>query len=65
MLGIVASWVLRLYFWRSSNAYFEIGALKISILGGRIQFNDLRYISRNQSLRVVRGALTVPLSPSP
>ncbi|GAA5906531.1 hypothetical protein JCM8208_000472 [Rhodotorula glutinis] len=58
VLGIVASWVLRLYFWRSSNAYFEIGALKISILGGRIQFNDLRYISRNQSLRVVRGHVT-------
>lgn len=58
VLGIIASWALRLYFWRSSNSYFEIGALKISILGGRIQFNDFRYISRNQSLRVVRGHVT-------
>ncbi|GAA6038491.1 hypothetical protein JCM8097_004593 [Rhodosporidiobolus ruineniae] len=58
LLGLVAAWILRLCFWRSSNSYFEIGGLQISLLGGRIQFNDFRYISRNQSLRIVRGHIT-------
>ncbi|GAA5979280.1 hypothetical protein JCM10908_002865 [Rhodotorula pacifica] len=55
VLGILTSWILRLWLWRSTNSYFDIGAVKISILGGTIQFNDFRYVSRNQSLRIVRG----------
>lgn len=55
LLGVIVSWLLRLALWRSTNSYFEIGAVKVSLLGGSIQFNDFRYISRNQSLRIVRG----------
>lgn len=55
ILGILVSWTLRLLLWKKQNAYFEIGAISFSLLGGEIIFNDLRYISRNQSLRVVRG----------
>lgn len=49
------SFILRLLFWKS-NAYFEVEAMNFSLLGGRISFTDLRYISRNQSFRVVEGA---------
>ncbi|GJN87915.1 hypothetical protein Rhopal_000870-T1 [Rhodotorula paludigena] len=58
VFGLLVSWILRLFLWKSSNAYFTIGSVKLSLLGGRIQFNDFRYISRNQSLRVVRGSVT-------
>ncbi|BGP16903.1 Macrophage colony-stimulating factor 1 receptor [Rhodosporidiobolus nylandii] len=58
LLGLLASWILRLLLWKSTNSYFEIGGLQVSLLGGRIQFNDFRYISRNQSLRIVRGHIT-------
>ncbi|GAA5833329.1 hypothetical protein JCM11251_005205 [Rhodosporidiobolus azoricus] len=58
LFGLIASWILRLFFWRSSHSYFEIGGLQFSLLGGRIQFNDFRYISRNMTLRVVRGHIT-------
>lgn len=55
IVGVFVSWVLRLLLWKSNNAYFEIGGISLSLLGGEIIFNDVRYISRNQSLRIVRG----------
>ncbi|GAA5960722.1 hypothetical protein JCM21900_000512 [Sporobolomyces salmonicolor] len=57
LMGLLASWIFRILFWRSSNSHFEFGGLQISVLGGRIQFNDFRYISRNQSLRILSGKL--------
>lgn len=54
-VGIVVSLILRALYWRKSNAYFEIGAISFSLLGGEIIFSDVRYISRNQSIRVVKG----------
>ena len=57
--GIFVSFLLRLFFWRSNNAYFEIGGLQFAPLGGRIIFTDFRYISRNQSLSIIRGGLIV------
>lgn len=55
LLGGLLSWGLRLWLWKSHNAYVEIGAFQVSLLGGRIMFSDLRYVSRNQSLRIHRG----------
>ncbi len=55
LLGGLLSWGLRLWLWKSHNAYIEIGAFQFSLLGGRIMFSDFRYVSRNQSLRIHRG----------
>lgn len=55
LLGGILSWAIRLWLWKSHNAYIEIGAFQFSLLGGRIMFSDLRYVSRNQSLRIHRG----------
>ncbi|ORY77194.1 hypothetical protein BCR35DRAFT_353168 [Leucosporidium creatinivorum] len=55
IVGIFVSFILRLLLWKSHNAYFEIGGISFSLLGGGIIFNDVRYISRNQSLRIARG----------
>ncbi|KAI5479573.1 hypothetical protein MNV49_003310, partial [Pseudohyphozyma bogoriensis] len=56
--AIIVSFVLRLLLWRSNNSYFTLGGIQFSLLAGRITFSDLRYISRNQSLRVVKGHIT-------
>jgi len=58
IVGIFVSFILRLLLWKSHNAYFEIGGISFSFLGGEIIFNDVRYISRNQSLRIARGEPT-------
>ncbi|KAL8281144.1 hypothetical protein RQP46_006502 [Phenoliferia psychrophenolica] len=58
VLGLVVAAILRLLLWKSNNAYFEIGSIQFSLLGGRITFSDLRYISRNQTLRIVEGRIT-------
>ncbi|SGY18835.1 BQ5605_C014g07488 [Microbotryum silenes-dioicae] len=55
LLGFVVGWYLRRRYWKSTNSYFEIGGISFSLLGGRINFSDVRYISRNQSFHVVRG----------
>lgn len=55
VLAITVSLILRALFWKSQNAYFDIGGIHFSILGGRIHFTEFRYISRNQSLRIVEG----------
>ncbi|SCV73833.1 BQ2448_6263 [Microbotryum intermedium] len=55
LLGFVVGWYLRRRYWKSTNSYLEIGGVSFSLLGGRINFSDVRYVSRNQSFRVVRG----------
>lgn len=62
VLGLVVAAILRLLLWKSNNAYFEVGSIQFSLLGGRITFSDLRYISRNQSLRIVEGLSRSALS---
>lgn len=63
LVGIVVSFILRALFWRKSNTYIDIGGISFSLLGGEIIFSDVRYLSRNQSLRVVRGKLTILSGP--
>lgn len=58
LLGVVVTYALRLYTWRTLNARIEVQAIQFAPLGGRIAFRDLRYYSRNQSLRVLKGHLT-------
>lgn len=55
LLALILSFLLRIWLWKSRNAYFELDALQFSLVGGRIDFSGLRYISRNQSLRVGHG----------
>lgn len=64
LLGAVIAFGLRLWLWKSQNVYIEIGAIQWSILGGKIMFCDVRYVSRNMSVRVHRGQQTLLLRPS-
>jgi hypothetical protein len=54
LLGALLRWFL---LWKQ-NVYFEVESIQFSPLGGRISFRDLRYYSRNQSLRVMSGDIT-------
>lgn len=58
LAGIIVSAILRVLLWKSNNAHIHIGGLSFSVLGGRIILSDVRYISRNQSLRIVRAHIT-------
>ena len=58
VVGYIIAFILRWFLWKSSNAYFECGAFQFSPLGGRIHVKDLRYHSRNQSLRILTGTVT-------
>ncbi|KAK4047646.1 Macrophage colony-stimulating factor 1 receptor [Microbotryomycetes sp. JL201] len=58
IVGWVLATTLRRLYWKRNNSYFEIGGLSFSFLGGEIIFNDVRYISRNQSIRIARGHIT-------
>ncbi|KAM0790005.1 hypothetical protein ACM66B_005335 [Microbotryomycetes sp. NB124-2] len=58
IVGWVIATTLRRLYWKRNNSYFEIGGLSLSFLGGEIILNDVRYISRNQSIRIARGHIT-------
>ncbi|KAK4051737.1 Macrophage colony-stimulating factor 1 receptor [Microbotryomycetes sp. JL221] len=58
IVGFALAATLRRLYWKRNNSYFEIGGISFSFLGGEIIFNDLRYISRNQSIRIARGHIT-------
>ncbi|WVR03135.1 hypothetical protein IAU60_000125 [Kwoniella sp. DSM 27419] len=58
LLGSVIAWIIRLYAWRSLNAYVVIGSLQLSPLAGRISFRDVEYHSSNISVRALHGNIT-------
>ena len=58
LFAAVVAFALRIYLWKSTNTYLEIGSLQISLLGGRILFKDVRYESRNMSVRILDGHVT-------
>ncbi|KAM0754575.1 hypothetical protein T439DRAFT_352583 [Meredithblackwellia eburnea MCA 4105] len=58
VFGVVLAALIRFFTWRWSNAYIDVGSLQFSLLGGKIVFSDLRYISRNQSFRIIEGRIS-------
>ncbi|WWC57636.1 uncharacterized protein I303_100168 [Kwoniella dejecticola CBS 10117] len=58
LLGSVVAFLVRLYTWRSYNAYLIIGSLQIAPLAGRISFRDVEYHSSNISVRALHGHVT-------
>ncbi|KAG2229708.1 hypothetical protein INT48_004225 [Thamnidium elegans] len=46
------------YTWRRYNAYIEVDSIRVSLLGGRILFKNLRYLSTNQSVSIVKGHIS-------
>jgi hypothetical protein len=58
LTAILVSFILRLFFWKKNNAHFEIGSIQFAPLRGRILFTDIRYTSRNQTLRVLSGSFS-------
>ncbi|WWC67272.1 uncharacterized protein I206_101180 [Kwoniella pini CBS 10737] len=58
LLGSIVAFFIRLYTWRSYNAYLVIGSLQIAPLAGRISFRDVEYHSSNVSVRALHGHIT-------
>ena len=58
LFASVISYALRSYTWHRYNIYLDIGALQISLLGGRIFFTGLRYHGSNESFLIHHGYVT-------
>ena len=58
LLGTIVSYGIRWYTWRAYNAYIDIQALQISLLGGRIFFKHIRYHAHNETIFVHSGFIT-------
>lgn len=58
LFATIISYAIRAYTWRKYNAYIDIHALQISLLGGRIFFKDIRYHAHNQTILVHGGYIT-------
>jgi hypothetical protein len=43
----------------SSCLIYYIDSIRVSVLGGRILFKNLRYLSTNQSISILKGHITV------
>ena len=58
VVASVINYVVNLYLWRTHQAYFEVTSVKLSILGGRILFRRLRYVTKSYALRIEGGYIT-------
>lgn len=54
----LVSVAVRAYAWRTYGIYIDIQALQISLLGGRIFFNRLRYHGDNETILIHKGYIT-------
>ncbi|EPB81388.1 hypothetical protein HMPREF1544_11901 [Mucor circinelloides 1006PhL] len=59
VLGQVLTFIINQYTWRRYNAYIEVDSIRVSLLGGRILFKNLRYLSTNQSISIVKGHVAI------
>ncbi|KAI9475562.1 MAG: hypothetical protein EXX96DRAFT_506047 [Benjaminiella poitrasii] len=59
VLGQVLTFLINQYTWRRYNAYIEVDSIRVSLLGGRILFKNLRYLSTNQSVSILKGHITL------
>ncbi|KAI9029541.1 hypothetical protein CLU79DRAFT_810102 [Phycomyces nitens] len=59
VIALLITWLINQYTWRQFNAYIEVDSIRFTVLGARILFKNLRYISTNQTISIVKGHLTV------
>lgn len=52
------SLAIRTYTWNAYGIYFDVQALQVSLLGGRIFFTRLRYHGNNETILVQKGYIT-------
>ncbi|KAI9890946.1 MAG: hypothetical protein M1814_003447 [Vezdaea aestivalis] len=58
LFGKLVFSVVRKYTWYRYKTHIDVQALQISLLGGRIFFQGLRYYGNNQTIRVNAGHVT-------
>jgi hypothetical protein len=58
LFGTLVSFAIRAYTWNKYDVYFDVQALQISLLGGRIFFKGLRYHGSNETIQIQSGFIT-------
>ncbi|KAG2221009.1 hypothetical protein INT45_009258 [Circinella minor] len=58
-LGQILTWLINQYTWRRYNAYIEVDSIRVTLLGARVLFKNLRYHSTNQSISIVKGHISI------
>ncbi|KAH8648763.1 hypothetical protein BGZ60DRAFT_422894 [Tricladium varicosporioides] len=58
LFATLVSYGLRAWTWHKYRVYFDIQALQISLLGGRIFFKGFRYHGNNETILVHSGYIT-------
>ncbi|KAG9009804.1 hypothetical protein FRB93_005075 [Tulasnella sp. JGI-2019a] len=58
LFGWFLAFLIRFFFWKSSNVWIEIEGFQLSLLAGRILLKDFRYHSRNESIRILKCHIT-------
>ncbi|KAI8360778.1 hypothetical protein BD560DRAFT_491673 [Blakeslea trispora] len=59
VLGQILTFLINQYTWRKHNAYVEVDSIRVSLLGGRVLFKNLRYLSTNQSISIIKGHISI------
>eukprot|EP00794_Sanderia_malayensis_P007184 gene7184-7990_t len=54
LLGLIVTKLIN-KFYMDEDSYFGLGAFSFSLLSGKIMFRDLKYITKDYSIRVVDG----------
>ncbi|RMZ92046.1 hypothetical protein DV736_g686, partial [Chaetothyriales sp. CBS 134916] len=56
--GTVVSFLIRTYTWHRYRAWIDIGAIQLSLLGGRLFIKQLRYHAENETILIQQGFIT-------
>ncbi|CEI92101.1 hypothetical protein RMCBS344292_06374 [Rhizopus microsporus] len=59
ILARILTFIINQYTWRQYNAYIQIDSIRVTLLGGRILFKNLRYTSNNASISIVKGHIAI------
>ncbi|KAI8968020.1 hypothetical protein BDF20DRAFT_203466 [Mycotypha africana] len=59
VVGQLLTFLINQFTWRRYNAYIEVDSIRVSLLGGRILFKNLRYLSTNASISILKGHVTI------
>ncbi|KAI9320168.1 hypothetical protein BX666DRAFT_2151466 [Dichotomocladium elegans] len=59
VLAQILTWLINQYTWRRYNAYVQFDSIRVTLLGARILFKNLRYLSTNQSISIVKGHISI------
>ncbi|RMD40851.1 hypothetical protein DV735_g4267, partial [Chaetothyriales sp. CBS 134920] len=58
LCGTVVSFLIRTYTWHRYRAWIDIGAIQLSLLGGRLFIKQLRYHAENETILIQQGFIT-------